>query len=220
MAIDPVKVTAADNAKVELTEGKLPDGLKFENGKITGTPTKAGTFEVTFISKNKDGKTLDTRKVTIKVADKAEAKPEPQPTDPKCIAASVGLGIPLLALIPIGLATQMAIPGLTPVVEQFSLQLERVNADIQRQLGIFNPSAAEQIVEINAQLRKAGLDLAPVGAGLALLTAGILSGTIIYEACGPDDAKLISSDMKLEGSSGKTYTSSEKDGENKQSSTK
>jgi|GEM_PF-3121858 len=99
----------------------------------------------------------------------------------------------------------MAIPGLTPVVEQVSLQIERANANIQQQIGIFNPETAVQVAEINARLRAFGLDLATVGAGLALLAAGILSGTIIYEACGPEDSKLMSSDMKLEGSSGKVY---------------
>ena len=207
-AIDAIEVTA-NEATVALKEGqKLPEGLKFENGKITGTPTKAGEYKVAFESKDKNGTPLQEREVTFNITEKA-AQPEPKPADPKCIAASVGLGIPLIALIPIGLATQMAIPGLTPVVEQFSVQLEMVNENIQRQLGIFNPGAAKQVVEINAQLRKAGLDLATVGAGLALLAAGILSGTIIYEACGPDDAKLTSSDTKLEGSSGKTYKSSE-----------
>lgn len=76
---------------------------------------------------------------------------------------------------------------------------------MQRQIGIFNPQTAVQVAEINAQLRKFGLNMAQVGAGIALLAAGILSGTIIYEYCGPEDQTLKSSDVKLDGSSGKTY---------------
>ncbi|WCZ39709.1 putative Ig domain-containing protein [Corynebacterium jeddahense] len=214
-AIDAIEVTA-DNATVALADGaKLPDGLTFKDGKITGTPTKAGEFKVTFTSTSEEGKVLDTREVTFKIADKAAGTTTAtatQTVEPKCIAASVNLGIPLIALIPIGLATQMAIPGLTPVVEQVSVQIEQANAQLQRQLGISNPSTAVQVAEIDAQLRKFGLDVATVGAGLALIAAGIRADTIIFEACGPDDMKSSVEDPRLEGSSGNTYRSSERSG--------
>ena len=129
----------------------------------------------------------------------------------RCIATSVGFGLPLLALIPIGLATQTAIPGLTPVVEQYSQQIRLANARIQQELGVFNPEIALQVEVINKQLRQFGLDVATVGAGLALIAAGILSGTIIYDNCTPGGGSSVE-DVQLKGSSGKTYAgSSEKE---------
>ena len=129
----------------------------------------------------------------------------------RCIATSVGFGLPLLALIPIGLATQTAIPGLTPVVEQYSQQIRLANARIQQELGVFNPEIALQVEIINKQLRQFGLDVATVGAGLALIAAGILSGTIIYDNCTPGGGSSVE-DVQLKGSSGKTYAgSSEKE---------
>ena len=74
----------------------------------------------------------------------------------------------------------MAIPGLTPVVEQVSLQIERANANIQQQIGIFNPETAVQVAEINARLRAFGLDLATVGAGLAPVSYTHLTLPTIY----------------------------------------
>lgn len=183
----------------------LPEGLevtdiKTENGKttgrITGTPKTEGQFTVTITAKRATpAGTTETvsSDVNFNVAKGID--------EGRCIAASLGFGLPLLALLPIGLATQMAIPGLTPVVEQFSVQLEQVNANIQRQLGIFNPQTASQVAEMNAQLRKVGLSVAQVGAGLAMLAAGILAGTVIYDSCKPGGPTWFSSSARTEGSS-------------------
>ena len=143
----------------------------------------------------------------------AAPAPTPQgPADPgKCVATAVGFGLPLLALIPIGLATQLSIPGLTDFVENVSMDLERANAQIQKNLGMFNPETAKALSQMNAQLRKAGFDLATVGAGLAVIAAGILAGTLIYENCASGDAKSSIKVDSLKGSSGKTWTSSKKD---------
>ncbi|WP_210400222.1 hypothetical protein, partial [Corynebacterium sp. HMSC074A01] len=129
----------------------------------------------------------------------------------KCIASAVGFGLPLLALIPIGLATQLTIPGLTDFVENVAMDIERANAQIQRNLGMFNPQTAQAMSQMNAQLRKAGLDLATVGAGLAVIAAGIIAGTIIYDNCAPAGAKSSVKVDSLKGSSGNTWTSSKKD---------
>ena len=143
------------------------------------------------------------------------SKPAPAAQGPadtgKCIASAVGFGLPLLALIPIGLATQLTIPGLTDFVENVSMDIERANAQIQKNLGMFNPQTAQAMSQMNAQLRKAGLDLATVGAGLAVIAAGIIAGTIIYDNCAPGDAKSSVKVDSLKGSSGKTWTSSKKD---------
>ena len=146
-----------------------------------------------------------------------DGKPAPAPQGPadtgKCIASAVGFGLPLLALIPIGLATQLTIPGLTDFVENVSMDIERANAQIQQNLGMFNPETAQALSQMNAQLRKAGFDLATVGAGLAVIAAGILAGTLIYNNCAPGDAKSSVKVDSLKGSSGNTYAGSSKEQE-------
>ena len=126
----------------------------------------------------------------------------------RCIATSVGFGLPLLALIPVGLATQLEIPGLTDVVEQANAQLQAANTQIQQQLGVFNPQVAMQVDAINEQLGQFGLDVAKVAGGLALIAAGILTGTIIYDNCTPGATGSSVQDLELKGSTGKTYAGS------------
>lgn len=75
-------------------------------------------------------------------------------SDPRCIASLVGLGLPLIALIPIALAQQVRIPGL----EQASAQAARA----------FNAAAAEFGITPE-QLQAAGGGA--VGAALATLVA-------------------------------------------------
>ena len=98
----------------------------------------------------------------------------------KCAATAVGFGLPLLALIPLGLATQMEIPGLSDFVAQANSQVQAANTQIQQQLGLFNPQIAAQVDAVNKQLAQFGTDAATVAGGLALIAAGILAGTILY----------------------------------------
>ena len=128
----------------------------------------------------------------------------------KCVATSVGFGLPLLALIPLGLASQMEIPGLSDVVGQANAQLQAANTQIQQQLGLFNPEIAAQVDAANKQLAAFGTDLGTVAAGLALIAAGILAGTLIYDNCSPNGGGSSVKDLELKGSSGKTYAGSSK----------
>ena len=136
---------------------------------------------VTANVKDRVGELVDS--VTIPISPKAGAAPQLDYS--RCLAAGVGFGVPLLALIPLGIATQTAIPGLSDVADQIARQLEDANTQLQQQLGILNPALAKQASEINAQLRKARMNLASVAAGLALVAAGITAGVIIYDACTP-----------------------------------
>ena len=128
----------------------------------------------------------------------------------KCVATSLGFGLPLLALIPLGLATQMEVPGLSNVVADANAQLQAANTQIQQQLGLFNPEIAAQVDAANKQLAAFGTDLGTVAAGLALIAAGILAGTLIYDNCSPNGGGSSVKDLELKGSSGKTYAGSSK----------
>ena len=128
----------------------------------------------------------------------------------RCAASAVGFGLPLIALLPLGLATQIQIPGLSDFAAQASAQLQAANTRIQQQAGIFNPEMAKQVEQINAQLRTVGADLGMVIGGITLIAAGILAGTIIYDNCKPGGPSSSVKDLQLKGSSGKTVQLSSK----------
>ena len=208
ITLDGVKDPLTGEAKFELV-GKDGRSILDPNGDFDGDGVS-----------NRDeiegqSNPLDVNSTPSEGQDVSET-PAPKPEKPgltdderkRCVATSVGFGLPLLALIPIGLATQTAIPGLTPVVEQYSEQIRLANVRIQQEMGVFNPEIALQVEVINKQLRQFGLDVATVGAGLALIAAGILTGTIIYDNCTPGGIGSSVQDLELKGSSGKSYASS------------
>ena len=127
-----------------------------------------------------------------------------------CAASAVGFGLPLIALLPLGLASQIQIPVLSDLAGQVEAQLQAANTRIQQQAGIFNPEMARQAERINAQLRTVGADLGMVVAGIALIAAGVLAGTFIYDACKPGGPSSSVKDLELKGSSGKSVKLSSK----------
>ena len=235
---DNVDVTVTvDNPDKPVDEGadttppKI-DPIKPDDKTVTGTGDRPGEdIIVTF----PDGKEVPTKtdengKWTVKVPDGTTLKPgddvkardgvgneskEKVGIDTgKCVATSVGFGLPLIALLPIGLATQLEIPGLSDIAAQANAQIQNFNTQMQRQLGVFNPQMASQVDAINSQLARYGTDIGTVLGGLALIAAGILAGTIIYDNCSPNGGSSIKN-LELKGSSGNTYAGSSKEGKEK-----
>lgn len=102
----------------------------------------------------------------------------------KCEAALVGLGVPLLALIPLGLASQLAIGGAAQFADQIGTQIQNANTELQRQAGVLDPQLASQVEAANNSLKQFGLNagtatlgVAAVGTGVAL-TAGVLAACL------------------------------------------
>ena len=116
----------------------------------------------------------------------------------RCAPAAAGVGIPLLFLLPIGLASQMNIPGFSPLVKQVSAQIDGINrqlgaqnAALQKQLGIFNGPLARQANQINVMLQKS--EAGRVGGGIALAAAGALALGLVANACSPNGGSSSSS---------------------------
>ena len=195
--------TTAPNGTTFAPGGKVAGGVSVDkDGSITVTipeGAKPGSkitvpVEVTY----PDG-TKDTVEVTVTVQ-------KPGVDTGKCVATSLGFGLPLIALLPIGLATQIDLPGVTPIVNEVSARLDLANSQIQQQMGIFNPQLAGQMADINNHLKGIGADLSMVAAGIALIAAGILAGTLIYDNCSPDGGFTSSvKDLEVKGSSGNTH---------------
>ena len=194
-----------------------PDGVKVnENtGEITVTiPEDANPgdkitvpVEVTYPDGSKDNVDVTVTVEQPNVGDRNK----PEIDTGKCIASALGFGLPMIALLPLGLASQVDVPGLTPIANELSARLEQANSQIQQQIGVYNPQLAGQVAEINARLKSVGADLFTVATSLALITAGILTGTMIYNNCVPDGTTDVTvEDLKLKGSSGKEYELSSK----------
>ena len=116
----------------------------------------------------------------------------------RCAPAAAGVGIPLLFLLPIGLASQMNIPGFSPLVKQVSAQIDGINrqlgaqnAALQKQLGIYNGPLARQANQINVMLQKS--EAGRVGGGIALAAAGVLALGLVANACSPNGGSSSSS---------------------------
>lgn len=90
--------------------------------------------------------------------DTETVKPEPQGVNEKCFATSLGFGVPLLAMIPIGLVTRVELPGLSSMIGDVNAQLQAANTQLQEQLGLFNPEVAVQVDAINKQLAQYGTE--------------------------------------------------------------
>ena len=103
----------------------------------------------------------------------------------RCINTGLGVGIPLLFLIPVGLASQMNIPGLSDFVAPINKQIRDLNTQLQKQAGVFNGPLAGKMAGIDAQLKRFGVDHQQAAGAVALIAAGALAIGLIADACAP-----------------------------------
>ena len=187
---------------VEVTDGPGTAEID-EDGKITVKPdedAKPGDKIVVEV-KDPEGKVIDTVEIAIEEKDESGSSI----TDgssildgssnvdwERCAPAAAGLGLPLLFLLPIGLASQMNIPGFSPLVKQVSAQIDGINrqlgqknAALQKQLGIFNGPLAKQASQIDLMLKKVSPEAGRIGGGIALAAAGALALGLLINSCAP-----------------------------------
>ena len=109
--------------------------------------------------------------------------------NPRCAAALAGVGLPLAALVPLGLGSKVQLPGVNNLSAQLNAQARNLNNDIQRGIGVHDPRLSQQASQLDNQLKTLGADLGPVaaGAGTVALSAAAL-GAIAY-ACSPQAAQ-------------------------------
>lgn len=111
--------------------------------------------------------------------------PSSSSSDARCVQAAATVGLPLLALIPIGIATQVNIPGLSPLVADAQAQLQRINTDLQQQSGIYDEETARLIAQINAELENDGGAIGQAVGAAAVIAIGGLVGKYLYDNCVP-----------------------------------
>ena len=132
-------------------------------------------------------------------------------SDPKCIASLVGLASPLLLLIPLGILSQVHIPGLEGVRGQLNAAIKEANDRIQQGLGIYDRDRAQRAAGLQGAFAIENSQMIGIAAGgLGLITAGLLIGDAVLRACGQQEAtssyqlgKATDNETLMYGSSGK-----------------
>ncbi|MEX3505068.1 Rib/alpha-like domain-containing protein [Corynebacterium sp. LK2510] len=110
-----------------------------------------------------------------------------------CIPAGLSVGLPLLLLIPVGLAAQVSIPGLTPMVSQISGEIANFNSRIQQQLGVFDGNQAGFASQFNAIAGQTGQVGGAVIGGAVILALGLLAADYLATNCSPEGEGFLSS---------------------------
>ena len=161
-----------------------------------------GDLSITWTSP--DGNTV-TNNVNITVNTGSSNNREGGSSNPACVGAISLLSLPLLLAIPVGILSQVQIPGFEHISAQLNAAIQQANTEIQKGLGIFDQNragAAANVDEAAAQIAPLiGAGAAAVGA-LAVI-AGVGAG--VMHACGVVDLNEASSNggSSLNGSSEK-----------------
>lgn len=130
--------------------------------------------------------------------------------DGACIASLVGLSAPLLLLIPVGILSQVQIPGLEGVSAQINQAIREANDYIQRGLGIYDRDRAERAARAQGAFQVANPEMIGLAAGsLGVILGGLLLVDTVLRNCGKEEAsssyqlgKATGSEFLINGSSG------------------
>lgn len=97
-----------------------------------------------------------------------------------CVAVGSAIGIPLVLLAPLALAGDLNIPG----VGNVSGNIERLNTNMQKQLGVHNPHLAGMAADLESKLNGYGTNTGQVFGGAAALLLGAGAIAALASACG------------------------------------
>ncbi len=161
-----------------------------------------------------NGKVLDKDKMIINITQQdttVQEQGSSSELDGKCIASLVGLSAPLLLAIPLGILSQVQIPGLEGVSAQINDAMRQANDRIQRGLGIYDEDRAQRAAGFQGAFQGVNTEQLGMAAGaLGAITVGLLIVDQVMRACGQEEStssyqlgKATDSDFLMYGSSGK-----------------
>ena len=222
----PVNVTFPDNVdKLIFTKGEeYFEDVKVTDKGVTLIPRKdlkQGTYEASYILVGPDGQSYREREIQINVdvesGTRVEQKGSSSELDGKCIAGIVGLTAPLLLAIPLGILSQVQIPGLEGVSAQVNAAIRDANNRIQRGLGIYNEDRASRAADLQAAFSIENPQALGLAAGaLGAITLGLLAVDGVMRACGAEEytssymfGKAIDNETLMNGSSGSSQKGTE-----------
>ncbi|MCZ9290932.1 hypothetical protein L8U61_02115 [Corynebacterium sp. c8Ua_144] len=176
-----------------------------------------------------NGKLNDKEKVIINITQQdttVQEQGSSSELDGKCIASLVGLSAPLLLAIPVGILSQVQIPGLEGVSAQINDAMRQANDRIQRGLGIYNEDRAQRAAGFQNAFQGVNTEQLGLAAGaLGAITLGLLIVDQVMRACGQEEStssyqlgKATDSDFLMYGSSGKPSKAEADKGEDNEAS--
>ena len=220
----PVNVTFPENVDgIIFTKGREyfeegEKGVKITDEGVTLVPRKDlkdGTYEASYILVGPDGQSYGEREIEINVnvesGTRVEQKGSSSELDGKCIAGIVGLTAPLLLAIPLGILSQVQIPGLEGVSAHINGAIQDANNRIQQGLGIYNEDRAQRAAGFQAAFNIQNPEQLGMAAGaLGAISLGLLAVDGVMRACGAEEytssymiGKATGSETLMNGSSGK-----------------
>ena len=126
--------------------------------------------------------------------------------DGKCIASIVGLTAPLLLLIPLGILSQVQIPGFEHVHVQLNEAMRAINDEAQRTFGIHDADRSRRANSLAEQAQAAAAQAGPmIGAAAGALGAvavALTLGDLAMRACGYEEQTSSYKIMKATGKEG------------------
>ena len=216
----PVNVTFPENVdKLIFTKGEeYFEDVKITDEGVTLVPRKDledGTYKATYLLVGPDGQAYGEREIEINVNVESGTRVEQKGSselDGKCIAGIVGLTAPLLLAIPLGILSQVQIPGLEGVSAQINAAIQDANNRIQQGLGIYNEDRAQRAAGIQGAFSIENPQMLGLAAGaLGAISLGLLAVDGVMRACGAEEytssymlGKATGSETLMNGSSGKS----------------
>ena len=180
-----LNVSAGDNTAVEeSTENTEGTENNSENNSGSSLADSGFATEGTLSSNDGSGSSIEGAGSSAEGQGTLTGSSKESGLPGKCKVALLGLGVPLLALIPVALVSQLALSGASQLGDQIGAQIRQANSAIQSQVGLLNPQVASQVEAANAALKQFGLTagsaaLAVAGAGVGLtLLAGVLAACL------------------------------------------
>ncbi|WJY96472.1 hypothetical protein [Corynebacterium fournieri] len=225
----PVNVKFPDNVSdIVFTKGREyfedgDKGVKITDEGVVLTPRKdlkPGSYEAAYLLVGPEGQSYGERTIEINVDVKStetEQQGSSAELDGKCIAGIVGLSAPLLLAIPLGILSQVQIPGLEGVSAQINGAIQQANDQIQRGLGIYDEDRAQRAAGFQAAFNIQNPEMIGMAAGaLGAITLGLLAVDGVMRACGAEEytssymvGKATGNETLMNGSSGKTSEGTE-----------
>ncbi|MDO5668448.1 MAG: YPDG domain-containing protein [Corynebacterium sp.] len=198
-----VPITLQQNRDLDMPEGTtyeivgdpltdpLSDGWEYvvdaSSGALTVTPpedAQTGDYIVVSVEVTYPDGSTETIEGHVTVVDRGQpiSQEEGSSVDGRCIATAGAVITPLALLAPLALASQVDIPGVSPMIRDLQVQLQRANNDLQQGLGINNPEIARLAAQINEAL---GPDAIRVLGAAGVAALSLLAVGVIADACLP-----------------------------------
>lgn len=152
-----------------------------------GTGDVPTNLKLVWKGTDSQGNNITINNVTINITNtKTNTNPGGGSSDnmpPECIAAISLLSLPLLVAIPLGILSQVQVPGFEAAHAQLNAAIREINNNIQQGLGIFNEDKAGAAARADDVASQIAPMIGAVGTAIAAIAAIAGIGYGVLKAC-------------------------------------